>query len=173
MPSQMNAIDLSEVVDAVQRTVRDRVREVSALTLHLRFQAERGADGSVRLRSASADELVAQQVELRILDSPTPSGPEVPVERAVATKAAVSAAGEAVTGGDPSLLRRRLELVLGGGPGFNTGAKAEVLADLMEEYGRPALVEILRREWVSQFDTGPEASHAVLKVPAGSSGTQL
>lgn len=42
-------------------------------------------------------------------------------------------------------LRRRLELVLGGPPGFNTGAKAEMLADLLEEFGRAELSETIRR----------------------------
>jgi hypothetical protein len=83
----------------------------------------------------------------------------------VAAEAGMSAGGEAPLGGDIATLRRRLELVLGGPPGFTTGAKAEVLVDLLLEFGRGTLVETLRREWITQFDTGPSASPSVTKPP--------
>lgn len=70
-------------------------------------------------------------------------------------------ATEEPTGGDVTTMRRRLQLILGGPPGFTTGAKAEVLADLLNEFGRPALLETLRREWIREFDTGPEASSSM------------
>jgi len=58
-------------------------------------------------------------------------------------------------------LRRRLELVLGGPPGFTTGAKAEVLADLLREFGTPKVVDAILADWIPQFDTGIEASSSV------------
>lgn len=64
---------------------------------------------------------------------------------------------------DAGTLRRRLELVLGGPPGFTTGARAEILADLLVEFDRDGVLEVLRREWVSEFDTGAEASGSVTK----------
>jgi hypothetical protein len=65
------------------------------------------------------------------------------------------------TGGDPRTLRRRLELVLGGPPGFTTGAKAEMLADLLREFGTAGVLEAISKEWVTQFDTGIESSPSV------------
>ncbi len=64
---------------------------------------------------------------------------------------------------DPATLRRGLELVLGGPPGFTTGARAEILADLLQEFGAPTMIGIIRRDWVTQFDTGPDASGSVSK----------
>jgi hypothetical protein len=65
--------------------------------------------------------------------------------------------------GDTATLRRRCELVLGGPPGFTTGARAEILCDLLSEFGPAALLEVLRRDWITQFDTGPAASESVTK----------
>lgn len=75
---------------------------------------------------------------------------------------------ESVTGGDGATLARRLQLILGGPPGFTTGAKAEVLADLLSEFGRATLLETLRRDWIREFDTGAEASSAMSGGAAGS-----
>lgn len=69
------------------------------------------------------------------------------------------------TGGDPATLRRRLEFVLGGPPGFNRGAQAEILADLLREFGRAELLGALERDWIPQFDTGPDSSLSVTKIP--------
>jgi hypothetical protein len=169
----MNPISLAELLDQVRRTVGDGVPGATGMTLALRFQADRGPDGGLLLRAACADEAVAQGLEVRVgvpVASGTPGTMPVPTPGA---RGFASAEGETIAGGDPTILRRRLELVLGGGPGFNTGAKAEVLADLMEEYGRPELVAMLRREWVSQFDTGPDSSESVIKVPAARGVPQL
>jgi len=68
---------------------------------------------------------------------------------------------ESPSGGDVATLRRRLELVLGGPPGFTTGAKAEVLADLLREFGTPKVVDAILADWIPQFDTGIEASSSV------------
>jgi hypothetical protein len=68
-----------------------------------------------------------------------------------------------VSGGDPATLTRRLGMVLGGPPGFGTGARAEILADLLGEFGRPALLEALRSDWISQFDTDPDSSLSVTR----------
>ncbi len=86
-----------------------------------------------------------------------------PLEAMAPEPALASAAKppEAPEGGDEATLRRRLELVLGGPPGFTTGARAEILADLLREFGRPMLIEVIQREWVTQFDTGPSASPSV------------
>jgi len=92
--------------------------------------------------------------------------PEV-VARRSASGAPPSVGGETAEGGDPATLRRRLEMVFAGPPGFGTGARAEILAELLSEFGRPALLEALRRDWVTQFDTGPEASASVSRPPAG------
>jgi len=85
--------------------------------------------------------------------------------RRSASGAPPSVGGETAEGGDPATLRRRLEMVFAGPPGFGTGARAEILAELLSEFGRPALLEALRRDWVTQFDTGPEASASVSRPP--------
>jgi hypothetical protein len=74
-------------------------------------------------------------------------------------------AEESSEGGDPAILRRQLELVLGGPPGFTSGARADILAELLRGYGRRSLLEALQRDWISQFDTGPEASASVGNPP--------
>ncbi len=74
---------------------------------------------------------------------------------------------ETATGGDPATIRRRLEMVFGGPPGFATGARAEVLADLLGEFGRAAIVSAIRKDWVIEFDTGPDASRSVTKPGSG------
>lgn len=71
------------------------------------------------------------------------------------------ASEEQVVGGDRATLRRRLELILGGPPGFTTGAKAEILADLLREFGRATLIEEIHREWGRHFDTGADPSPSV------------
>lgn len=63
-----------------------------------------------------------------------------------------------LAGANEATLRRRLEMVLGGPPGFTTGARAEVLADLLREFGRERLLRELHGAWASQFDTGLSAS---------------
>lgn len=63
--------------------------------------------------------------------------------------------------GDPGTLRRRLELVLGGPPGFTTGARAEMLSDLLREFGTPKVLEAIAADWITQFDTGIESSPSV------------
>lgn len=83
------------------------------------------------------------------------------VGKASPESAAAGEVGEVAAGGDSVTIRRRLELILGGRPGFTTGAKAEVLADLLSEFGRPALLEAVRRDWITQFDTGPDSSTSV------------
>ncbi len=77
----------------------------------------------------------------------------------------VEPATELQLAADSGTLGRRLEFVLGGPPGFNTGAKAEILADLLGEFGTGRVIEALHREWATEFDTGPDASPSVVKVP--------
>lgn len=103
-----------------------------------------------------------------VIELPGTSGPVSPALPA-ASEPRVNAPLESGTpvSGDRQTLRRRLELLLGGPPGFTTGAKAEVLADLLEEFGRAELLETIRREWITQFDTGPETSVSVTKLPSG------
>jgi hypothetical protein len=48
--------------------------------------------------------------------------------------------------------------VLGGPPGFTTGARAELLADLLRESGPAAILAEIEAAWASQFDTGLSAS---------------
>lgn len=81
--------------------------------------------------------------------------------QAVARRPEVTSGSQTPTGVDPGTLRRRLELVLGGPPGFTTGARAEILVDLLMEFGRDMVVDSIRREWVTQFETGPDASSSV------------
>jgi hypothetical protein len=64
-------------------------------------------------------------------------------------------------GGDMATLRRRLELVLGGPPGFTTGAKAEMLSDVLREFGVEEVLTAISKEWVPQFDTGIESSSSL------------
>ncbi|MCC6233495.1 MAG: PIG-L family deacetylase [Verrucomicrobiales bacterium] len=91
---------------------------------------------------------------------------EPPAAAVVGRSRASVPADEDPSGGDASTIRRRLEMVLGGPPGFTTGARAEVLADLLSEFGRAEIVAAIRREWVVEFDTGPEASASVVKPRA-------
>ncbi len=106
-----------------------------------------------------------------------PSGPDSPVGATASVPFRSREGGEVPSpdaeserglGGDPGTLRRRLEFVLGGPPGFNRGAQAGILADLLREFGRGTLLESLQRDWISQFDTGPEASLSVTRDPGGS-----
>lgn len=98
------------------------------------------------------------------------NGDEAPTESVLPAASATvrrppSVEVAAPTNPDRATLVRRLEFILGGPPGFNTGAKAEILADLLCEFGAADLAETLRLEWVSKFDTGPDSSPSVLKVP--------
>lgn len=79
--------------------------------------------------------------------------PAAPVPPVVGAKG-----GTTETRSDGATLRRRLELVLGGPPGFTTGAKAEMLADLLRDFGTPTILGTILSDWVTQFDTGIEAS---------------
>jgi hypothetical protein len=80
----------------------------------------------------------------------------VPSERRETTREA-----RLPTGGDVATLRRRLELVLGGPPGFTTGAKAEMLSDVLREFGTGEVLKAISKDWVTQFDTGIESSSSV------------
>lgn len=128
-----------------------------AMTLTLRLVVE--PDGKVRF-AAPAEAAGAQVIEVRA-GAPAPSraapkaGPSPPVP--------VHARPETISPGPPSptseaTLRRRLEMVLGGPPGFTTGARAEVLADLLHEFGSERLGAELHAAWASHFDTGLSAS---------------
>jgi len=92
-------------------------------------------------------------------------GVRVPATAARPALSSMGAEAEAPAGGDATTLRRRLEFLLGGVPGFTTGAKAGILAELLAEFGRPALLEALQRDWIREFDTGADASPSVLQVP--------
>ncbi|HMO67039.1 MAG TPA: hypothetical protein PKE47_17765, partial [Verrucomicrobiota bacterium] len=74
------------------------------------------------------------------------------------TGAAPPAAELPLAEASEATLRRRLEMVLGGPPGFTTGARAEVLADLLREFGRERLLAELLATWASRFDTGLSAN---------------
>lgn len=123
-----------------------------AVTLRLRLVVE--ADGGVRF-AAPGEAAGVQEVELSAggQAAPTTILPPRPVAAAAVPppEAPHAEANEAT-------LRRRLEMVLGGPPGFTTGARAEVLADLLHEFGRERLRQELQGAWASQFDTGLSAS---------------
>jgi hypothetical protein len=138
--------------------------------LDLEFLAERDPGGEWRFEPVGSDrrEVVAAsspsahhrlRIELEFAPRTTVPNP-TPAPRRVESLIAAEPVG-----GDPSILRRQLELVLGGPPGFTTGARAEILADLLRDFDRLPLLEELRSGWVSQFDTGPSASSAVTKPP--------
>ncbi len=146
------------------------------LTLKAGVVAGRAADGSLALTVAPGDATSpggwVHSVELE-LEAATVSGlaagsdgTRKPGRKESETANVLSAPdAEPVSGGDPNTLRRRIELLLGGPPGFTTGARAEILIDLLREFGRPHVIETLSRDWVSQFDTGPSASSSVTKPP--------
>ncbi|MBX3748053.1 MAG: hypothetical protein KF833_22320 [Verrucomicrobiae bacterium] len=90
-----------------------------------------------------------------------PAGDRAAVAGSLKGAASGTSAEEPTRGGDRATLRRRLELILGGPPGFTTGAKAEILADLLREFGRGTLLEEIQREWVRHFDIGAESSSGV------------
>jgi hypothetical protein len=79
-------------------------------------------------------------------------------------------ANEPTGSGDLAILRRQLELVLGGPPGFTSGARADILAELLRNCSRSSLLDALQREWITQFDTGPDASPSVSKPPPDPTG---
>lgn len=123
-----------------------------AVTLRLRFVVE--ADGGVRF-AAPGEAAGVQEVELSAGGQAAP--PTILSPRPVDT-AAVPPPEAPHAEANEATLRRRLEMVLGGPPGFTTGARAEVLADLLREFGRERLRLELRGAWASQFDTGLSAS---------------
>jgi hypothetical protein len=123
--------------------------------LRLRLLLTTAADGSVRLATA-AEAAVAQQVEITL----PAAGPAVAAGAAVhpaAAPAAASPCAASVGSAAAGTLRRRLELVLGGPPGFTTGARAEVLADLLRESGPGPILAEIASAWANQFDTGLSA----------------
>lgn len=168
-PASMSDSFLDALVDAVHSAVARAGAPSARCRLLLRFQAELDAGGGVRLRPAAPNDDQAQVLELELGQGTEPRVPG----RASHQVSVPDPDSESVTGGDPTTLGRRLELVLGGPPGFTTGARAEVLADLLVEFGRPAILERLRNDWATQFATGPEASASVTKVPSAEARTQL
>ncbi|MFN0067568.1 MAG: hypothetical protein ACKVYV_08020 [Limisphaerales bacterium] len=123
-----------------------------AVTLRLRLVV--ASDGTVRF-AAPGEAAGVQEVEMSAGGAPTP--PAAPSSRPVAAKA-VAPPEAPLAEANEATLRRRLEMVLGGPPGFTTGARAEVLADLLREFGRERLRHELQGAWASQFDTGLSAS---------------
>ncbi len=149
--------------------------DIRELTIEVGLHVVRGADGEERLElvegasnpGVSGSPTSCHRLTLK-LGSPASSGAVAvtgSAKRAMVPDAVIiaDAEGESAAGGDEATLLRRLEIVLGGPPGFTTGAKAEILADLLREFGRAALVENLHRVWVSQFDTGADSSSSVTK----------
>lgn len=169
--------DLAESGSVEARAKGSRVSpwEIRELSLEVGLKVVRGSDGQERVEliegtpnSAPGDaplgyhRLILKLAGPSASEGPSGAGPRKRV--AVADSVIITDAdGDAGTGGDEATLLRRLEIVLGGPPGFTTGAKAEILADLLREFGRAAVVENLQRVWVSQFDTGADASPSVTK----------
>lgn len=121
------------------------------MTLRLRLVVE--ANGGVRF-AAPGEAAGVQEVELHAGGG---GGVAVPPSNGTAPPAPLLAEPPLAEANEATL-RRRLEMVLGGPPGFTTGARAEVLADLLREFGRERLLRELHGAWASQFDTGLSAN---------------
>lgn len=165
------------MADLVAAWRRELVRGLGAggaqATLRLQVVAEPDGAGGYRLRPAGSGEEAAAGANIHeatvVIDAMNPtsasaggkaSGPAPAPLDPVRSPGPVPL--EPTTcNGDRQTLRRRLELVLGGPPGFSTGAKAEVLSDLLKEFGRATLIEEIGRAWITHFDTGPDASQSV------------
>ncbi len=139
------------------------------------FHLERGEDGKAGLfvggpasAGSSTPGFLSLEVEFegnRNAPRPQTSPAEFREARAPQGTRESVVVQEPTEGGTSATLHRRLEILLGGPPGFNTGAKAAILADLLREFGRPALLEALRGAWIREFDTGPEASASMSQRP--------
>lgn len=152
---------------------------VEDLTVEVGLQVVRGADGHERLELVEGTPAVNaalpvggqtyHRLKLTLKGGKTAGASAAAGSRSVARSALsdsvilADAESEVAAGGDQATMDRRLEILLGGPPGFVTGAKAEILADLLREFGRPVLLETLQRVWISKFDTGADASPSVSK----------
>lgn len=169
---------LSQFVSQLWRSLKDGVENAAdqgsrlqglqprRLTFRLQVRAETTADGGFAFApvTSGSDISPTQTHEVTLeWDSAAPTRPAArqPSKPALPEEAAPSAG----TPVNRETMRRRLELVLGGPPGFTTGARAEILIDLLREFGPSDLIASLETEWVSQFDTGPSASSSVSKPP--------
>jgi hypothetical protein len=160
------------------------------LTLELALRVEKAADGTWTMEPADAGasqnanasssplHRLTLELDLGRQGAPAPAAASVvtsspaqpvatpgPTASPAGTPSPAHADEPPSSGGDPAVMRRQLELVLGGPPGFTSGARADILADLLRVFGRLAILEMLQREWITQFDTGPTASSALAKPP--------
>lgn len=161
---------LDSVLQEVAGSVRRCLPETPRVRLELWLESVDGGDGTRHLQPADGTRPGLHRLEME-WGTPNPGpgpvrpaiepGAARPVSslRTPAREAGDPAAADADA--DPATLNRRLELILGGPPGFNTGARAEILEDLLREFGRETLIAVLRKDWVSRFDTGVEASASV------------
>jgi hypothetical protein len=168
----MSQPSLAEFLQAVRTELGNGLSgAVAKSVVTVRFVSDLDTEGALRLRPVLPADLenrggVGEHTLVIELPGASVAGsPALSVALAPRVNAPLES-GIAVSG-DRQTLRRRLELLLGGPPGFTTGAKAEVLADLLEEFGRGDLLETIRRDWITQFDTGPEMSVSVTKLPPG------
>ncbi|MBL9136951.1 MAG: hypothetical protein JNK85_13855 [Verrucomicrobiales bacterium] len=160
---------------AVDEGASSSTWNICELSAEVGLQVVKDSDGHERVvliegtpqSGALGASLSHHKLTLKLAGSTPPegAGDATTRKRAVSLDSVIiaDAEAEAGAGGDEATLLRRLEIVLGGPPGFTTGAKAEILADLLREFGRAALVENLQRVWVSQFDTGADTSASVTK----------
>lgn len=123
-----------------------------ATTLTLRLVVE--PDGNVRF-AAPGEAAGVQVIEVRA-GGQAPMRAEPPPRPLPPASAPPSP--ETNPPASEATLRRRLEMVLGGPPGFTSGARAGVLADLLREFGNERLVAELLAAWASHFDPSHSAS---------------
>ena len=171
----MEVSPLSRFLSGLRSQIEGGLQGRAKATATLRVRAVDSPGGLVSFvpRTSSDTELASSDDHTLVLEFEVGKTRYAADPQIIPVVTGAGSANESPSGtGDEDTLRRRLELVLGGRPGFNTGAKAEVLADLLEEFGRAALVGILRRDWISQFDTGPDASPSVVKAPSANGSGQ-
>lgn len=173
--------ELEGALEASQESPRPHSFVGRKATLEIGFHARSEADGHVHLDAVpvpSSGGVAAEASHRLTLELELGSPPSVSaIKEPSKTPAKVELSAEPGAGGDSATISRRLELILGGGPGFTTGAKAEILADLLREFGRQAIVTTIETVWITQFDTGPSSSASVTKLPPdagnGTSGTSV
>lgn len=143
---------------------------LGAFTVQLRLECTPGtgdARGEVRVIPDHPGEPTTQDgsgarvsLEFKVGHAAPTGGKDLPAVFSGKAAAAPRSVDQPPAGSDRSL-RRKLELVLGGPPGFTTGARAEMLSDLLQEFGIPPVLEAISRDWISQFDTGIQSSPSV------------
>ena len=157
----------TEVVEGLTQMSGASLRRV---TLRLALDAAPGPGGGLEVLrvvpESSLEATIAGSVQSWVtleleMGCEAKNSQAVPSEAVLQERHGVAMVEAVPLGGDQATLRRRLELVLGGPPGFTTGAKAEMLSDLLREFGSAKVMEAISKDWVTQFDTGIEASSSV------------